>query len=79
MQLCKLLSEMPIDLHKLVANYLRKMRTSQYLKAISWGGNSSVKVIQTCATGAMSWEGVGGRGRGWGGGEERGNSNVKAI
>ena len=77
MQLCKLLSEMPIDLHKLVANYLRKIRTSQYFKAISWGGNSSVKVIQTCATGAMSWEGVGERG--WGRGEERGNSNVKAI
>ena len=77
MQLCKLLSEMPIDLHKLVANYLRKIRTSQYLKAISWGGNSSVKVIQTCATGAMSWEGVGETG--WGRGEERGNSNVKAI
>ena len=31
MQLCKLLSEMPIDLHKLVANYLRKIHTSQYL------------------------------------------------
>ena len=29
---------MPIDLHKLVANYLGKIRTSQYLKAISWGG-----------------------------------------
>ena len=33
---------MPIDLHKLVANYLRKIHTSQYLKAISclmgWGG-----------------------------------------
>ena len=65
MQLCKLLSEMPIDLHKLVANYLRKIHTSQYLKAISclmgvgWGergggagkerGNSSVKTVQTCA------------------------------
>ena len=32
-------------------------------------GNSSVKVIQTCATGAISWEA----------GEERGNSSVKAI
>lgn len=62
MQLCKLLSEMPIDLHKLVANYLRKIRTSQYLKAISClmgggggeggenqRGNSSVKTVQTCA------------------------------
>ena len=71
MQLCKLLSEMPIDLHKLVANYLRKIHTSQYLKAISWGGNSSVKAIQTCATGAISWE--------VGGGEGRGNSSVKVI
>ena len=26
---------MPIDLHKLVANYLRKIHISQYLKAIS--------------------------------------------
>ena len=60
---------MPIDLHKLVANYLRKIRTSQYLKAISWRGNSSVKVIQTCATAAISWEGGGGRGWGRLGGE----------
>ena len=37
-------------------------------------GNSSVKVIQTCATGAIPWEGGGG-----GEGVERGNSSVKAI
>ena len=49
---------MPIDLHKLVANYLRKIHTSQYLamSCLMGGGeggketgNSTVKTVQTCA------------------------------
>ena len=38
MQLCKLLSEMPIDLHKLVANYLRKNKHFSVLKDHVMGG-----------------------------------------